>query len=118
MDDAKLDFFRDILLQKRDAITGAVRRTEDYGRDKDQNTPDITDMAVESYTQDFLFGKSAADRQALRNIDAALSRIGDGTYGFCENCDNEISAGRLQAVPWAAMCVKCQELLEKGMLER
>jgi len=118
MDDEKLNFFRDMLLQKWNVLTGIVRRTEDYGRDKNQSTPDIADMAVESYTRDFLFGKSAGDRQALRDIDDALSRIDGGTYGFCENCDNEISPRRLQAVPWAAMCVKCQELLEQGLLER
>ena len=116
MDDAKLDYFRDMLLQKRNALTGIVQRTEDYGREKDQNTQDITDMAVESYTRDFLFGKSAADRRALQNIQDALSRINDQTYGFCTNCDEEINPRRLEAVPWAAMCVKCQELHEKGLL--
>ena len=116
MDDAKLDYFKDILLQKRSVLAGIVQRTEDYGREKDQNTQDITDMAVESYTRDFLFGKSAADRRALQNIQDALSRIENHTYGFCANCDEEINPRRLEAVPWAAMCVKCQELLEKGNL--
>jgi DnaK suppressor protein len=116
MDDAKLDYFRNTLIQKRDALTGIVQRTENYGREKDQDTQDITDMAVESYTRDFLFGKSAGDRQALRNIEEALSRINDRTYGFCVNCDDEIGPRRLEAVPWAAMCVKCQELMEKGLL--
>lgn len=116
MDNVKLEYFKDMLLQKRSALTGIVQRTEDYGREKDQNAQDITDMAVESYTRDFLFGKSAGDRQILRNIEDALGRIGAGTYGFCANCDDEISPRRLEAVPWAALCVKCQELTEKGLL--
>jgi DnaK suppressor protein len=117
MDNVKLDCFKNILLQKRSALTGIVQRTEDYGREKDQSAQDITDMAVESYTKDFLFVKSAGDRQILRNIDDALVRIDAGTYGFCANCDNEINPRRLEAVPWAALCVKCQELQEKGLLD-
>jgi len=116
MDNAQLDHFKDILLRKRNAIAGAVRRTEDYGREKDQNTQDIADVAVESYTREFLFGKSAGDRRLLRSIEDALARIEGQTYGFCTNCDNEIGYRRLEAVPWAEMCVKCQELLESGKL--
>ena len=116
MDDAKLDYFKDMLLQKRNVLSGIVQRNEDYGREKDQNTQDVADMAVESYTRDFLFGKSEGDRQLLRDIGDALVRIDNRTYGVCTNCDEEINPRRLQAVPWAAMCVKCQELLEKGQL--
>jgi len=114
MDSATLYHFKDVLLQKRNALRGLVRRTEDYGREKDQNAQDITDMAVESYTRDFLFGKSAADRRVLQDIEAALSRIDGQTYGVCANCDGEINPRRLEAVPWAALCVKCQELHESG----
>lgn len=116
MDEAKLDYFKNMLLQKRNAITGTVHRTENYGREKDQDAQDITDMAVESYTKDFLFVKSAGDRRMLQDIEDALSRINNRTYGFCVHCDDEISATRLEAVPQAAMCIKCQGLLEKGLL--
>ena len=116
MDNAQLCHFKDMLLQKRNALEGIVRRTEDYGREKDQNTQDVADMAVESYTREFLFGKSAGDRRMLQNIEDALSRIDGRTYGFCANCDDEIGPRRLEAVPWATMCVKCQELREKGKL--
>ena len=116
MDNAKLEYFKDMLLQKRNALTGIVQRTEDYGREKDQNSQDITDMAVESYTRDFLFGKSAGDRRILRHIEDALARIDERIYGVCANCENEIPLRRLEAVPWADLCVKCQEQLEKGRL--
>ena len=116
MDKAQLDHFKDILLEKRNSLAETVRRTEDYGREKDQNPQDIADMAVESYARDFLFSKSAGDRRILQNIEDALARIDGKTYGFCANCDEEISLRRLEAVPWATMCVKCQELLERGRL--
>ena len=117
MDTERLEHFKNMLLQKRNALADIVQRTEDYGREKDQNTQDMTDMAVESYTREFLFGKSAADRRMMRSIQDALLRIDNGTYGFCANCDNEINPRRLEAVPWAELCVKCQGLLEKGMLQ-
>ena len=116
MDNTQLDHYKDLLLQKRNALAGIVHRTEDYGREKDQTAQDVTDMAVESYTRDFLFGKSAGDRRILQDIEDALSRIDGRIYGVCTNCDAEINPRRLEAVPWAAMCVKCQELLEKGQL--
>jgi DnaK suppressor protein len=115
MDDAKRDYFKNRLLQKRNLLAGIVQRTEDYGREKDQ-TQDITDIAVESYTREFLFGKSAGDRKILHGIDEALARIDERIYGFCVNCDDEISPGRLEAVPWTALCIKCQELFESGKL--
>jgi DnaK suppressor protein len=118
MDNEKLDYFKNLLLQKRNAIEDIVQRNGDYSREKDDDARDLTDMAVESYTKDFLAGKSAGDRRMLQDIDDALARIDNRTYGFCVNCDDEISPRRLQAVPWAAMCIKCQELLEKGKLKQ
>ena len=117
MDDEKLDSFKNMLLQKQNLLRGTVQRTEDYGREKDQNTQDMADKAAESYTRDFLFGKSAGDRQVLREIQAALARIDNKAYGICTNCGDDINVRRLEAVPWAEMCIKCRELLEKGLLD-
>lgn len=117
MDTKKLEYFRDKLLQKQLSLVETVQRTEEYGREKERNIQDIADMAVESYTKEFLFGKSAGDRQILYLIQEALSRIEDETYGKCIHCDNSIPPGRLEAVPWAVYCIECQGLLEKGLLE-
>ena len=74
-------------------------------------------MAVESYTKEFNFGKSAGDRHILQMIREALNRIKEKSYGVCINCENLIQPKRLEAVPWTRHCVQCQELLEKGLLE-
>jgi DnaK suppressor protein len=118
MDGKKLEYFRDKLLQKRLALEDMVQRTEGYGREKDQNTQDIADMAVESYTKEFMFGKSSGDRHVLQLIEEALERIEDKTYGTCVNCENTIQPKRLEAVPWTRLCLQCQDLLEKGLLEQ
>ena len=117
MDSAKLDYFKDRLLQKRNSLSDVVQKNKDLGREKDENAQDVVDMAVESYTKEFLFGKNAGDRQILQQIHDALDRIGNDTYGICTNCENEINPRRLEAVPWAGFCIECQGLLEKGLLE-
>ena len=118
MDGKKLSYFKNMLLQKQLSLTDMVHRTEGYGREKDQNTQDIADMAVESYTREFMFGKSAGDRQILQLIQEALDRIEDKSYGTCVNCENTIQPKRLEAVPWTRLCIQCQDLLEKGLLDQ
>jgi DnaK suppressor protein len=49
----------------------------------------------------------------LAHIDAALRRIEDGTYGSCENCGKPISPERLEAMPWATLCIDCKRLAER-----
>ena len=117
MDANKLDYFKDKLLQKQLSLNEMVHKTEGYGREEDQNIQDIADMAVQSYTKEFIFGKSAGDRQVLQLINEALIRIEDGTYSYCVHCENPIQPKRLEAVPWASHCIECQSLLEKGLLE-
>jgi len=117
MDAKKLDYFKEKLLDKQLQLTSMVHRTEGYGREKDSATQDVADMAVESYTKEFMFGKSAGDRQILQLIREALTRIEDQSYGTCSNCENPIQPKRLEAVPWTRFCLPCQGLLEKGLLE-
>jgi DnaK suppressor protein len=75
-------------------------------------------MAVESYTKEFMFGKSSGDRHILKMVVEALRRIDDKSYGTCTNCENPIQPKRLEAVPWTRHCIQCQDLMEKGLLER
>ncbi len=117
MDDKKLEQFKDKLTQKRLSLTNMVMRTEGYGREKESAIQDVADMAVESYTKEFMFGKSSGDRATLQMINEALERIEDKSYGTCVNCDEPIQAKRLEAVPWALYCLRCQGLQEKGLLK-
>ncbi len=117
MDGKKLNYFKDKLLQKQLSLMNMVQRTEGYGREKDQDIQDVADMAVESYTKEFNFGKSSGDRYILQLIREALDRIEDKSYGTCVNCENAIGPRRLEAVPWTRLCIQCQDLLEKGLLK-
>lgn len=118
MDGKKLDYFKEKLLRKQLSLMNMVQRTEGYEREKDQDIQDVADMAVESYTKEFNFGKSSGDRHILQLIREALDRIEDKSYGTCVNCENTIGPKRLEAVPWTKLCIQCQDLQEKGLLEQ
>lgn len=75
--------------------------------------PDRTELA---HSYDFGQRKSALlDRlEGQRNqVDQALQRLDDGTYGQCTNCGQQIAPGRLKAMPQASLCIECQERMER-----
>jgi RNA polymerase-binding transcription factor len=97
----------------------SVQRTEEDGRaahDTD-SAQDVADRASGTYQKEFLFAQSNNERRLLQMVERALFTIGEGTYGECEHCGNEINERRLEAVPWARHCIACQERLERGELQ-
>jgi DnaK suppressor protein len=58
------------------------------------------------------------DFRLLRQIETALGRFRDGTFGICEGCHEEIAPKRLRAIPWATRCISCQERLESSDMPR
>ena len=117
MDKRKAKTFREKLLERREGLVGQVQAAEAYSRERDaEATQDPADMAANAYTKELLMSMSTNDRQLLESIDAALFRIEEGEYGNCDNCGELIHEKRLDAVPWAQHCVRCQELNERGLL--
>jgi DnaK suppressor protein len=74
---------------------------------------DEADQAKGECTRELYLLLKARDREKLRVFDRALEKIGEGTYGICEECDDPIGTGRLKAMPLARFCVSCQSKLEK-----
>ena len=117
MDKRRVRVFSDKLMDRRESLVGQVQQAELYSRERDaEATQDPADMAANAYTKELLMSMSTNDRQLLESIDSALYRIEGGDYGFCDNCGDPIQEKRLEALPWAHHCVKCQELNEKGLL--
>src|SRR5678815_1575908 len=117
MEKRKLKAYRERLLQERDALLGVVGRNEDYGREADtEATQDPADKASNSYTKELLFSQSTNDRIILTQISDALDRMESEEYGTCTNCGQEIQPKRLDAVPWTRYCIKCQDMMERGLL--
>ena len=72
---------------------------------------DEEELPGQSHEEWIFLNRNHLDVMLLREIEEALSRMDDGDYGTCMECDDPISVKRLQAVPWALYCVTCQEEL-------
>jgi len=117
MDKRKLKAYRDKLLARREGLVGQVEEAEMYSRERDSEaTQDPADMAANAYTKELLVSMSANDRHMLELIDEALGRIEAGEYGECVHCGEPVQEKRLEAVPWARHCLRCQDLQERGLL--
>ena len=117
MDKRKIKSYRDRLLTRREGLVGLVHEAEMHSRERDaEATQDPADMAANAYNKELLMSMSTNDRQLLESIDAALYRIADGDYGKCDHCGEPIQDKRLEAVPWARHCLRCQDLNERGLL--
>jgi DnaK suppressor protein len=75
---------------------------------------DPADQAASEYERQSLMHKAAAARQMIQTLTQALERLREGSFGECAECGGEIEAKRLEAIPWARYCVKCQEARERG----
>lgn len=118
MDKKRMKLYQDRLLDKRAALTGVVTSTEDYEREAGLDvSQDPADIASTAYTKDLLFSQSTNERNILKMVQEALKRIDAGDYGYCQSCEEEIQERRLDAVPWAKHCIRCQDLQERGLLE-
>jgi DnaK suppressor protein len=114
----ELEKYRRLLEEKKASLSHEIAKTRDHEEETtEEPTQDIADRAVSSYTREFLYSLTDAERGTLVLIDEALVRISEGNYGACVNCGAAVSEKRLTAVPWARYCVDCQELAEKGLLE-
>ena len=117
MDQRRLKAFRERLLQKKQQILEAYHKNKSYGKEADgEGAQDIADKASNSYTKEFLFSLSNTERDTLHQVDEALLRIETRRYGFCASCEEEMNQKRLEAVPWARLCLVCQEKQESGQL--
>ncbi len=78
-----------------------------------ETSADELDRIQQAQERDYAMGAIDRDSLRLREIRAALERIDDGSFGICLNCEEEIAAKRLAAVPWTALCIVCQEAAER-----
>ena len=114
---------REILLRKREAILVNVGEMEAEALDHSRSEASgdlssvpihMADIGTDSYNQDLALSLADGERDLLREVDAALNRIADGTYGFCEATGQPIAKARLKAMPWARFCLEYAKKLEAG----
>ena len=112
-----------MLLAKLTEILGNVTsmETEALRRDRSDlsNMPiHMADLGTDNYEIENTLGLMDSERKILIEINDALKRIDDGTYGICESRGEQIPKERLKAIPWARYCVACATLIEKGLLAK
>ena len=95
--------------KRKELISGVRTRSASSLQAGDDAIQDIADQAASAYTKEFLFSLGDAERRLLRQVDAALDKMRQNTYGRCEKCGEEISEKRLEALPSARYCIACQE---------
>jgi DnaK suppressor protein len=113
MNDRQRDYFRRKLLVWKEEILRESRETLATLQNESENHPDIADRA--SSESDRAIELRARDRQRklISKIDAAMSRIEEGTYGYCEETGEPISLKRLDARPIATLSIEAQERHER-----
>ena|SRR5579859_2374157 len=79
-----------------------------------ERSADEMDQTGRSTEQEFTILGLNRRSELLRNIEAALRRIENGTFGACTNCEETIARNRLVAVPWTPFCIRCQEVVDRG----
>lgn len=114
MDKAKYEKFKTLLLEAKDKILNseAMRSREDLHVSSD-DLPDEADLASNLINQQVSFNLRSRELAKLRHIEMALMRIEDGTFGHCEECDDEIESKRLANQPWTTLCITHAEERER-----
>ena len=107
---AMVERLKQKLLQKRRSLLNEVR--EKHASNLESGTDgiqDIADQATTAYTKEVLLSIGDAERQLLKQVDAALEKMRLKKYGLCERCGETIGQKRLEALPFARFCIACQE---------
>jgi RNA polymerase-binding protein DksA len=110
------DHFRERLLDERKRVVAAIQNLQDdhSGTLSDEAGEEtaydnhLADTATETYDRELDYSLEENSGHVLAEIDAALKRIDDGTYGICTNKGEQIPVERLEALPWATLCIDCQ----------
>jgi DnaK suppressor protein len=107
--------FQEILELKRTELVGVLRRRDGIAIEKSADQMDEIQYASE---RDLAIQNVDRESALLRQVQGALRRIHNGSFGTCIECEWAISPKRLAAVPWASRCIKCQEAADRDGQER
>jgi DnaK suppressor protein len=114
VDKKKVEHFKELLLKHRQQIlnVGLLNKSEDL-HVSEEDLSDETDLASSLIQQQLSCTIRDREFAKLRRIDMALEKVSDGTYGHCEDCEEEISLKRLENQPWAELCITHAEEKER-----
>ena len=123
MNKKDLKIFKELLLRNKEEILEGIEHVSVDTLKKSQKeaagdisayTFHMADVATDTYDREFSLGLGSSEREMLYEVNEALRRIEDSSYGICEGCLKLIAKTRLKAVPHTKLCLKCQEAREKS----
>jgi DnaK suppressor protein len=114
MTKTEVNKFKKILENKQDELEQIVRNRDAITIEKSADALDEVQHAAE---RELAIRNLDRESNLLRNVRSALRRIEEGSFGTCLHCEEEISPKRLNAVPWAAYCIQCQEQADRNQDE-
>ena len=103
--------------QQRELQHAIETASRDMRELSDPGPRDAVDVSCFNLSKESMFARSSHNRRQLRLVEFALERIGSGSFGTCATCEGAIDLKRLQALPWANQCIRCQEQSENGLNE-
>jgi RNA polymerase-binding protein DksA len=113
--------FRELLLAHRESAEHAYRLVHDGNpvsledeTEEESFDNHLADVATATYMRELDFTLEDNTEHVIAEIDAALKRIEEGTYGTCVRCRSTIAKERLEAMPYAMMCIECKRVDERG----
>ena len=108
----ELDHFEAMLVERRGSLLNDFRALEEEeaqtGATDSVLSTHLADVGSDRASSDVNLGCQATTSSEIREIDEALERIRDGSFGLCEECDKPIAKGRLEAIPYARLCLPCK----------
>jgi RNA polymerase-binding protein DksA len=110
-----VDTMRESLLSLKEQIIDTLISENADFKDlvEDMDPKDLADIAADDIDRKTLETLSAQEIRRLRKIDSALSRMENGRYGVCARCNKKIPKKRLEAIPYAVMCIECKSSDER-----
>lgn len=123
MNKAELVAYKDLLLSLRARLRGDVSQMANATLKKSRSEANgdlstmpihMADMGSDNFEQEFTLSLMENEGVTLEQIESSLERIEEGTYGQCEECGVKIPKARLNAIPYATLCVRCAEQQENG----
>lgn len=107
-----LQKMREVLVERRVALRKAIEGDFSMLRKLDRSGGDVADCALETSYSELSSKLAEAETREVKSIDNALRLMDEGLYGKCEGCKSNIPLARLQAVPYATLCIDCKRLAE------
>ena len=117
----QLKQFRAVLLKERAKFASEIRaiareaskNPREASGDLSAYTVHMADMSADTYERELAMNLASSEQEVLYQIDDALKRIDEGTYGSCQQCAKPITLSRLKAVPYTSLCISCQRVKEQ-----